>query len=134
MLHEMGLRVAAWQRLCQTKETRQALLDSGEYDCRSTAAQLAQLEINKDLEKLAAQQKLKDAEILKEAQRIVIEKQVRDEIAAKVSSQTVPLNSQSALSSGQTVTREFGTPTYVAPQACKPTKRKVKRSPMPPCK
>jgi hypothetical protein len=104
----MGLRVAAWQRLCQTKETRQALLDSGEYDCRSTAAQLAQLESDRHAATLAEEKRKRDEETIKQAERIVIEKQVRDELAQAAPKKPV----------------EFGTPTYVEPQVCKPVKRK----------
>jgi hypothetical protein len=137
MLHEMGLRVAAWQRLCQTKETRQALLDSAEYDCKSTAAQLAKIEedrqrrivdealsekqriaavdrYNKEQEALVAKKK-RDEETLAAANRIVIRSEVLSEIHAAGRPNT------------------FGTPTYTEPQKCKRIKPQ-KKSTVPPCK
>lgn len=110
MLHEMGLRVAAWQRMCQSPDTRAALIDSGSYDCRSTAAQLAQIENDKQAVILAEEKRKRDEETLREAERIVIEKQVREEIAAN-----------------QPKVKEFGRPTYVEPQACKPVAKGKKK-------
>jgi hypothetical protein len=136
MLHEMGMRVAAWQRMCQVKETRKALLDSGEYDCKSTAAELAQAEESQRRAKLATEQREKDqAEATARYWREQKENEALIERGRRAKIEEEILKNHTKKQT------EFGTPTFTEPQQCKPEKKsknskksRGKWSTMPPCK
>lgn len=118
MMHEMGMRVAAWQRMCQDKNARAAIVNSGEYDCKSTAAQLVAFEDQKISEKNAEIARL-EAEANKVARLAEADRIIRaNEISMAVAE----------AKRAYVHTVEIGTPTYVEPQSCKPVAKKSKQS------